>query len=288
MICARDGGGCETEDRGTKTLPRAPKWGVDLRLTSSSHGDLRSGRGRGRETRAEQAAEGGVVRPAQQAVNYRLTIHTPGRLTVPTTRRDVLRLGIAAAGLSVPAIAQAQAASAAAAAKPLPEATPQKLPRWRGFNLLNKFMADGQKPFEERDFADIAELGFDFVRLPLDYRCWTEPDKPGSLKEPVLKEIDQAVEFGKKHDVHVQINFHRAAGFTVAKPPEPKSIWSDQEILEVCASSGQRLPSGIKDDRTTRSASICSTNRTTKSKPRITGGWSSESPGRFDQSIRSG
>ena len=52
------------------------------------------------------------------------------------------------------------------------------MPRWRGFNLLDKFMVDHQKPFEERDFADIAELGFDFVRLPLDYRCWTDRDQP--------------------------------------------------------------------------------------------------------------
>ncbi len=96
-------------------------------------------------------------------------------------------------------------------------------------------MVDQQKPFEERDFADIAELGFDFVRLPLDYRCWTDRAKPRELKEPILKEIDQAVEFGHKHNIHVQINFHRAPGFTVARPPEPKSLWTDPEILEICA-----------------------------------------------------
>jgi endoglucanase len=151
---------------------------------------------------------------------------------VPTTRRDVLRLGLAAAGLG---LHERTPVGAATAAKPLPDATPAHLPRWRGFNLLNKFMTDSQKPFDERDFADIAELGFDFVRLPLDYRCWTDPGKPTTLKEPVLKEIDQAVEFGKKHAVHVQINFHRAPGFTVAKPAEPRSIWSDAEILGVCA-----------------------------------------------------
>ena len=44
------------------------------------------------------------------------------------------------------------------------------------------------------------------------------PRDPKTLKEPVLKEIDQAVELGRKHGVHVQINFHRAPGFTVAKP----------------------------------------------------------------------
>jgi endoglucanase len=87
-------------------------------------------------------------------------------------------------------------------------------------------MVDQQKPFEERDFADIAELGFNFVRLPLDYRCWTDAKDPRKLKEPVLKEIDHALELGRKYQVHVQINFHRAPGFTVARPPEAKSHWA--------------------------------------------------------------
>jgi endoglucanase len=117
----------------------------------------------------------------------------------------------------------------------LPEATARHLPRWRGFNLLNKFTRDGQKPFLERDFSDIAELGFDFARLPLDYRCWTDPQNPRALNEATLKEIDQAVAWGGQHGIHVQLNFHRAPGFTVARPAEPKSLWTDPEILEVCA-----------------------------------------------------
>jgi len=148
------------------------------------------------------------------------------------TRRDALRLTCMTLGLAVPAC---RSAWAAAPTRTLPDATPQHLPRWRGFNLLNKFRAGGQKPFDERDFADIAELGFDFVRLPLDYRCWTDAAQPTTLKEPILKEIDHAVALGRKHGVHVQINFHRAPGFTVAKPPEPMSLWTGPEMLEVCA-----------------------------------------------------
>jgi hypothetical protein len=53
------------------------------------------------------------------------------------------------------------------------KATPEKLPRWRGFNLLEKFTAGPvRRPFREEDFRLIAKLGFNFVRLPMDYRCW--------------------------------------------------------------------------------------------------------------------
>ena len=96
----------------------------------------------------------------------------------------------------------------------LPEATPRKLPRWRGFNLLNKFGLEwSNSPFEEKDFEWIAELGFNFVRLPLDYRIWTESDNPYRLKEAELREIDRAVQFGEKYGIHVMLNFHRAPGY---------------------------------------------------------------------------
>jgi endoglucanase len=117
----------------------------------------------------------------------------------------------------------------------LPEPLPQKLPRWRGFNLLEMFQAGHHQPFREQDFAAIAELGFNFVRLPLDYRSWTDQADWTKLREDVLKRLDQAVELGRKHGVHVQLNFHRAPGYTVAQPPESKSLWKDSEAQDVCA-----------------------------------------------------
>ena len=91
-------------------------------------------------------------------------------------RREWLRRASTAAGVVLPV----SLGRAADPARRLPDATPENLPRWRGFNLLAMFQADNRKPFEERDFADIAELGFDFVRLPLDYRCWTDPSALGA------------------------------------------------------------------------------------------------------------
>jgi endoglucanase len=105
----------------------------------------------------------------------------------------------------------------------------RNLPRWRGFNLLEKFMAGHQRSFLESDFQWMADWGFDFVRLPLDYRCWTDGDDPYRLNEKVLGEIDQAVEFGQKHHVHVCLNLHRAPGYCVNKPAEKLVLWTDDE-----------------------------------------------------------
>jgi endoglucanase len=118
--------------------------------------------------------------------------------------------------------------------KSAPEITSASIPRWRGFNLLEKFIAaNSNDPFKESDFALIAELGFDFVRLPMSYRCWADPSDWKKLDEKTLKEIDQAVELGKQYGVHTNISFHRAPGYSVDRSlKEPFNLWLDEEAQQ--------------------------------------------------------
>ena len=115
-------------------------------------------------------------------------------------------------------------------------ASAEKLPRWRGFNLLEKSsLKKPHQPFLEEDFRLISQLGFNFVRLPMDYRLWIKDGDWTQFDEAVLREIDQAVEWGGKYGIHVCINFHRAPGFTVANPREKTDLWTDVETQRVCA-----------------------------------------------------
>ena len=120
-------------------------------------------------------------------------------------------------------------------------ATGVKSQRWRGFNLQEKFTdrpdewttldpewGHSNEPFVEADFEWIARLGFNFVRLPMSYRCWTDPHDPFRLLEPTLLQIDQAVNWGRQYGVHTCLNFHRAPGYCIngqLSPPRgsPKS-----------------------------------------------------------------
>lgn len=105
--------------------------------------------------------------------------------------------------------------------------------RWRGFNLLGMFRKEGiETAFNEDDFKWIHELGFNFVRLPMDYRIWTDENDWHRLDEEKLKRIDQAVAWGEKYGLHVCLNLHRGPGYTVAHPPETKSLWTDAEAEE--------------------------------------------------------
>ena len=155
------------------------------------------------------------------------------------------------------------AAGTLAAAAAVPEfawgadfkpATARHLPRWRGFNLLEKFTKrrEGNPAFEESDFAMLSEWGFDFVRLPLSYLCWSDPADWHKLDERELKHLDAAVELGRKHRVHVNLNLHRAPGYCVNPPKEPLDLWKQDEALEACAFQWAHLAKrfqGIPSDR---------------------------------------
>lgn len=129
-----------------------------------------------------------------------------------------------------------------------------RLPLWRGFNLQEKFTHKPDEwmniapewgfrnePFRKSDFALIKEFGFNYVRLPMSYKCWCDENDWYKLKEKHLREIDQAVEYGKQYGLHVAINFHRSPGYTIndvvflPQYREKTSIWEDSETLKACA-----------------------------------------------------
>lgn len=161
-------------------------------------------------------------------------------------RRDFVK------GLSVAAAASLLDVRGATESSPvpaLPEPTAAKLPRWRGFNLLEKFIASvSNAPFREEDFAWMAEWGFNFVRLPMSYHCWSDPHDWKVIREPVMKEIDQSLEFGRRYGIHVCMNFHRAPGYTVDRSvKEPFNLWTDAEALEASVYHWQHFAARYRD-----------------------------------------
>ncbi len=115
----------------------------------------------------------------------------------------------------------------------MPEIKQTVLPRWRGFNLLDFFTVKSTGDLSEDDFRWIADWGFDFVRLPMCYTLWIEDDDPFKPHEPMLAKIDRAVDLGQRYNIHVDLNFHRAPGYSVnPERTEPFNLWKDQAALD--------------------------------------------------------
>lgn len=121
--------------------------------------------------------------------------------------------------------------------------------KWRGFNLMNMFWLNWKdSSFEENDFKWIKEFGFNFVRLPLDYRIWTDEKNLFSYKEEKLKRLDEAIQLGQKYGIHVCINLHRAPGYTVSESqPEKRDLWKDEEMQKAFLHQWTMFASRYKD-----------------------------------------
>lgn len=122
-----------------------------------------------------------------------------------------------------------------------------KLPRWRGFNLLEMFDPQHPQEFKEADFVMLADWGFNFVRLPLSYLCWSSHDDWRQMREEPLTNLDRAIQLGKSHGVHVNLNLHRLPGYCVNPPREPASIWTDDSALDAAAHQWAQLAARFKD-----------------------------------------
>lgn len=185
------------------------------------------------------------MEPGGRAAEWRPGLWPNGVSDVPpTSRRDfLLRLGAGAA---------LAAAGNAAHGLPAALAAPPVMRPWRGFNLLEMYRADRHGPFAERDFEWMARWKFDFARLPMDYRTWTDSKDPARADDRILARIDQAIEWGKEYGVHVNLNLHRAPGYCVNPPPEPLDLWSSSVAQEQFAGQWRRFARryrGISSER---------------------------------------
>ena len=145
-----------------------------------------------------------------------------------TSRRDFLRLTAAVAATPLAAW------TPAAQARNTPLTPPKtRIPRWRGFNLLDMFTMHSNGDFAEDDFKYIRDWGFDFVRLPMCHRLWILDGDDHKINEPMLEKIDRAVDLGEKYKIHVSLNFHRGPGYSVNREfTEPYNLWKDPNALD--------------------------------------------------------
>lgn len=119
-----------------------------------------------------------------------------------------------------------------------------KIPRWRGFNLLDYFSPrEGRNSAltTDDDLKWIADWGFDFVRLPMAYPRYVSfdvsknitPDEVLKINEKEVDKIQVLVERANKYGLHMSLNLHRAPGFCVnAGFNEPYNLWEDKEAQE--------------------------------------------------------
>ena len=104
-----------------------------------------------------------------------------------------------------------------------------------GFNMLWMFISYGQKPgrpdLKQLDF--IAKKGFNYIRVPMDYRFWTTDFNYFNPDEKIINNIDKYLSECKQRGLHMTLNMHRAPGYCINNNSlEKHNLWKDKEAQD--------------------------------------------------------
>jgi aryl-phospho-beta-D-glucosidase BglC (GH1 family) len=154
-------------------------------------------------------------------------------------RREFIRTVISAASAGI-------AGTAAFSRAQIKSAPGNPLPRWRGFNLLDYFLAKPYAPHRttDEDLTWMVDWGFDFVRLPMAYPRYIDFDKSKNItpsdvykiNEREVDAIEALVRKAQDRGLHVSINLHRAPGYCInAGFQEPYDLWKSKEAQDAFA-----------------------------------------------------
>ncbi len=147
-------------------------------------------------------------------------------------RRNFIRT----AGLITAALAVGKPLASAVSKMPLNN----KLPKWKGFNVLDFFSPDptpSKRPTTEEYFKWMQGWGFDFVRIPIAYPHYLNfdrsrnilPEEVYNINPEAVDRIDAFVSLAHKYQMHVSLNLHRAPGYCInAGFYEPYNLWRDE------------------------------------------------------------
>jgi endoglucanase len=104
---------------------------------------------------------------------------------------------------------------------------------WYGFNFQWIFRRDHATPVpvpaDEKALDAIAGWGFNFVRIPADYRFWASPEDYQTVDESPLELIDSYIQQCRARQLHASLNLHRVPGYCInGANLEKRNLWTDE------------------------------------------------------------
>ena len=133
-------------------------------------------------------------------------------------------------------------------------------PARHGFNVQWAFVGRGDPvpPPDERLLDFLAVEGFDFVRLPTDYRVWTTGTDYRGPRHGIPEGHRGLSRRLPARGIHLSINLHRAPGYCITgQELEVHDLWHDRLAQDGFLAIWTTLASTSVGPRPTPSASTC-------------------------------
>lgn len=118
---------------------------------------------------------------------------------------------------------------------------PHRLSNWYGFNFQWMYKKDVVRPLADQIPTEPLPVdkkaldfmfahGFNFVRLPIDYRFLLSPDDYRTFDDGNFKILDEYIDACRSRKLHACVNLHRAPGYCINRPElEKHNLWRDAE-----------------------------------------------------------
>ena len=83
---------------------------------------------------------------------------------------------------------------------------------------------------KEEDFKHCKDLGFDHIRVPVDYNAFQNED--GSPREGGIEYVNRAVEYAGKYGLNMVLDLHKTAGFFFHEEAHESGFFEDEALQE--------------------------------------------------------
>ena len=95
---------------------------------------------------------------------------------------------------------------------------------------------------DERVLDAVTAWGFNFIRLPTDYRLWSVGGDPNRPDESVLALVDKTLGACASRGLHLSLNLHRAPGYIITGwETEPYNLWADRAAQDAFVATWERF-----------------------------------------------
>ncbi len=137
-------------------------------------------------------------------------------------------------------------------ANALPAAAWNDLPVWNGVTLGNMQQYDwevcGQpQVFSKEDVENIAALGFNFIRVPIDTRLFFDMDDTSKVRLDRLLNLDDLVSWCAEYGIHLCPDVHFGFGFSTDETNDNDTIWENEEEQELFVDFWDLVANRYKD-----------------------------------------
>lgn len=121
----------------------------------------------------------------------------------------------------------------------MPVASSTSLPKWHGMTFANmgqnwRDSDDLLVVYWQQEIKDVAGLGFNFLRIPLDYSYLFADDQTSQVNNAALQNLDNLLTWAIVNNIHICLDLHTTPGLSTDANDTNDTLFGDpaqQEIL---------------------------------------------------------